>query len=453
MLVRIINPEANIAAVKITSIRKFFMQARPNTNLHLTTIEFSMGDQSQYRVNSAFVSSLIEAYSPALGLAVAHELNAMTRKITTNIFRNATLSAFGFKVQIELLTPQPFSQSEENVETVQGAIKKCIPFIFNPLLFNLETSSSRKITITTEQTAIADAKYRGKVEKRNYEYNGANATEKLEVQFIDENIQPVMGGANEKKMKYDRWGNITEIAYTYAEYTPNPSQLARLEEEVTAYVKQHTNCTPFLISIKAMDFNQAFRRACTAGNIVLVKLLLRYDSECQLNLDINQQSANGKTALDYAIASDNSELIEFLKTRKAVESKNLRYSLVNDDREKIIALNPPIHRTGDNFYPSNYTLPFADTRTPSQRDMPSLSNQGAQTGIRNRIFPEDSIIGRSLQNFSSRMQQMNAPFHSSPHGVFGGYNNPTQARPASSFNQNSSVVDDSSDNARKYFGK
>lgn len=318
----------------------------PDINPYLTTIKFCIADLQQYQVNSPAITNAIEDLLPVFAQELSRKLGAMAKRYEFSPWMNGSKSIFGAEVQLEILTSVPLNNA------IEQTLKENIALVCKEIFINMELVANKPIVVSSIENPNPDAKYKT-LDKRTYSYNALNIINNMSLEFINEKNTPVIVSTATRKrsVQFDAWSNVVEIKYEHATYIlPSQAELDNITNSANKYATGN-HYTSFCKSISAGDFNQALRKACATGNFGLALLLI--SAKDKLNLRINETSSNGKTPLDYAIESNNQQLVMLLKVHDAKESdaKEIIFDLVGDERREIIQQNNMNRQNQNRFNP------------------------------------------------------------------------------------------------------
>jgi hypothetical protein len=343
------------------------MLTRPETNPLVVSIQFRLFDKQLFQPNSKEKSQTFENLSPAMVQVFYQTLGGMAQKFKIEYLRDAMRNAVGCDVIVEILTDKDLNSAKaENEAKITDAIKKSLDKIDPKKSFNFTISD---IKFASANNVNPNAKFKNKVGRKNFKFDKLDGTSSIEIEFVDEREKLIANKPHIIKYNRDAWGNANTVTYEYSIYTaPDASYLEKLDKAVKSFLEKNKNIEPFYKSIQAKDYNQALRRACASGNHDLVMQLITFDQRGELNLDLNQTSSNGKTPLDYAIESGNSNLIGFLKLNNALRGDSLHLVLAEIDD------NIKGKKSSDDNFMHGFTRKD-NTHNPATASSASLANK------------------------------------------------------------------------------
>jgi ankyrin repeat protein len=313
------------------------MISRIDQNNYTSIIEFSLvKDEDSGISESSRFKPRVQIVAPAIAQAVAHQLGGMLVEFKSIYSNSDYAQVESARFTLRFLTT---SDITDRLPEINATIGQCN--LLNALRgFKLMLDASSVSVSSTQNVAPSSSKYRGKVNKKSYIYDRFNDVAKLVVSYVDENMRSLRCKSNRKSMTYDMIGNLSSIEYHYEDFLlENLAHAAEFELKVKQYVQENPTSTAFHTSVTQHDYNQALRRACADGRYELVNLLFEYSNKFDMNLDINQQSLNGKTPLDYAIGSCNKDLINLLSRNSARTAEQICLTFCDVDYNRITQQN------------------------------------------------------------------------------------------------------------------
>ncbi len=317
------------------------MQPRNLNEQFSSTITFQLANPEQEKCCSTEYSDQLEALGPTIAWNLALNCKIPAKSITIKLFRNAPMTAFGIEVALEMegATQLDVTQlKENNAESLLALIKQSLVGIDPKNILQIEKLLI--IDAACDTAPCQKSAYCGKVKSREYSYNSSDKTDEISINFLNEFAHTYRLEWHTQDIKYDRWSNITSIEYGYNKSTkPAEYYINALITDAKAIIDSNPSWQSFITSLKAQDFNQALRRASAVGASALVNLLLKYNQNEALDLNIDSYSpSTNKTAMDYAHEYPSVKLI--LANAGAKTFAELRLAMVDQSRQSI-----PNHKT------------------------------------------------------------------------------------------------------------
>ncbi len=409
----------------------------PRPTIYKSDLTFTLIDNNQYQISLPIITTKFENAAPAIAQAVCYNLALPAKAINIKYFNNRMMEKFGAKFSIDLRSKNQLNDQEEKI--ISKAIEDGISSIDTEKFFNFQASYS--IEVTDQPSDDQDVIFTWKISKRTYDYNSLNKLQETAIEFIDDSKALYRSKSHTTRFTYDHCSNPVSITYEYNTYTlPSEESLKILEDQARQYVAQHKNCAGVLNSIISKDFNLALRRACFAGELELVIMLFKFSDQYPLNLDLNQASSNGKTPLDYAIASKNEKLIELLVINDAKTREQLRFALADTDRIRIIEENNRT-RQGNKF--NDYGFDQPSTEYPSQSRHGLFGHHNAEINRTEQLLDEarkmneenHRRINKERQEFERRENEDRERMERQRQHESYSISNPSQYRPSSIFEE------------------
>lgn len=320
---------------------------------HTSTISFDLINPAVEKTRDLTFTNELESLAPAIAWNLALNLRIPAKSISVTFFTTLGRNAFRARFQLEMAGAKQLA-----VEELMANDAARLTELVKQSLKDLDTANKlRQETISISNAAAVTSvapqlsQYRGKVQSRAYTYNQLDSTMSLQVSFLDEAAQPYTSSLKPHKtnIAYDRWSNVTGLTYEYAKCAPATADHLHTvdlvaEEAVSSNLKQWS---PFLTSVKERNFNQALRRAASAGASGLVKVLFDLDAMQRLDLDINGVSESAdKTAMDLALASKDQATISMLREKGAKTFAEMRLLMVDHHRDEFRKQKPTTEKFG-----------------------------------------------------------------------------------------------------------